>query len=89
MASPLNHQLLVLETEQEHTEMRLRQQIESMRTTLNNLERKLDKDDTIYDSDGFQGNATFLDMYVVKYATYQRSIEQFKKHLERESETSE
>lgn len=81
-----NVHLMVLESEKTQAEIRLKDQIRSIRNTLDNLESKLESGDLLYESDGLQGNGVYIDSYLNKLVAYQRSIEQFKLHLDK-SET--
>lgn len=75
----MNNDLLVLETEKNQAEIRLKDQIESIRNILDNLEYKLNNNHTLYDSDGLQGNGNYIDVYLSKIVVYEKAIERFKK----------
>jgi ATP-dependent Lon protease len=73
-----NNKLIMLKAEKQQTEMRLKEQIKSIRYTLDALESKLTNNEKLYDSDGFQGNAVNVDVYLTKLVAYERAIELFK-----------
>ncbi|MGG1147000.1 hypothetical protein [Bacillus wiedmannii] len=83
MTNEINNQLIMLEAEKRQAEMRLKDQIKSIRYTLDNLESKLSKNERLYESDGLQGNATNIDIYLNKMVAFERAIELFKSNLNR------
>ncbi|PDY14136.1 hypothetical protein COO16_04010 [Bacillus pseudomycoides] len=76
-----NSKLMILEAEKKQAKMRLKDQIKSVRYILDNLESKLEKNEQLYESDGMQGNATNIDIYLSKMVAYERAIELFKSCL--------
>lgn len=80
----MNNQLMILKTEKEQAEMSLRQQINTLRTILNNTEKRLDNGEVIYGSEGFQGNGVQFDVTISKIGAYTRAIEQFEKYVEKQ-----
>jgi len=84
MKTQLNNQLTVLEIERDQNEQKLRDQIRSIRSRLDNLERKLDNKEDLYDADGLQGNGNSVDMYLAKVVTYGYAIERFKKLFDKQ-----
>lgn len=77
----VNNNLMILETEKEQTKLRLKEQIRSIRYSLDNLESKLDNGEHLYDSDGLQGNGAQIDTYLVKLVAYERAIQLFNRSL--------
>ena len=69
---------MIIESERSQAEIRLKNQIETIKTIISNLERKIENNETIYDSDGLQASGVYLDSYLNKLVAYQRAIEQFK-----------
>lgn len=82
MKNKLNNSLMVLESERDQIKIRLKEQIRSIRHSLNNLESNLDSNETIYESAGLQGNAIHLDVYLGKLVSYDRAIKLFKTHID-------
>lgn len=76
-----NRNLMILKTEREQAKIKLENQIASICNTLKNLESKLINDEPLYVSDGLQGNANNVDIYVSQLATYDRAIELFNRQL--------
>lgn len=76
-------ELMIMETEKEQTEIKLREQIKSIRNTLDNLERKLDSNENFYEFDGLQGNGNNIDLYITKIVTYDKAISRFKDYIEK------
>lgn len=79
-----NNHLTILEIEKNQAEQRLKQQINTVRVIVDNLDLRMQKGEELFDSDGLQGNGVYLDSYLNKVVAYQRSIEQFKRHLEKQ-----
>lgn len=71
------NKLLLLSAEKEHTELRLKEQIHSIRNTLDNLEYKLNNKEHLFESDGLQGDASYIDVYLTKIVAYERAIKIF------------
>lgn len=84
MPNKINNNLMILEIEKEQAELRLKDQIKSIRYVLDNLESKLNNNESLYESDGLQGNVVWIDIYLSKIAAYEKSIERFKAHLEKD-----
>jgi hypothetical protein len=66
--------MTILEIEEEKTKFRLVEQIKSLRRTLDSLERKLENNEELYDSDGTQGNGLSVDSNLSKLVAYRRAI---------------
>jgi hypothetical protein len=77
-----SNQLMMTEAELRQAEISLKSNIESVRRTLNYLEKKLEDGETIYRSDGIMGSALFIDQSVAEIAVYQKSIERLKSREE-------
>ncbi|MED4848309.1 hypothetical protein [Bacillus atrophaeus] len=60
MSNELNNNLMILEAEKERAELRLKEQIKSIRNALESLEYKLNNNQSLYASDGIQGNGVYL-----------------------------
>ncbi|MCY9311684.1 hypothetical protein MOF23_22390 [Bacillus inaquosorum] len=77
-----NNYLMILKTEKEQAELKVKQQINTIRNIIDNLESKIENKELLYESEGLQGNGNHLDTYLSKLMAYQRSIEQFEKYIE-------
>jgi hypothetical protein len=73
---------MITEAELKQAVISLRGNIESVRRTLNYLEKKLEDGETIYRSDGIMGSALFIDQAVAEIAVYQKSIDRLKSREE-------
>ncbi|MBN7742690.1 hypothetical protein JYA35_08805 [Bacillus velezensis] len=71
-----NTNLMILEAERDQAKSRLVSQIETIKNTIANLERKIENNETLYDQDGLQSSGVYLDSYLNKLTAYQRAIEQ-------------
>ncbi|MCY8063861.1 hypothetical protein MOB58_14120 [Bacillus spizizenii] len=71
-----NTNLMILEAERDQAKSRLVSQIETIKNTIANLERKIENNETLYDQDGLQSSGVNLDSYLNKLTAYQRAIEQ-------------
>ncbi|MCY7767097.1 hypothetical protein MOC02_07900 [Bacillus inaquosorum] len=89
MSNELNNNLMILEAEKERAELRLKEQIKSIRNALESLEYKLNNNQSLYASDGIQGNGVYLDAYLSKLVAYEDAIKRFKAHLESDKKGSE
>lgn len=58
--------LTLMNVEREQTKLALLECITSTRNTLNSIEQKLHDQETLYQSDGLQGNADKIDVYIAK-----------------------
>ncbi len=76
-------ELMIMETEKEQVNITLREQIKSIRNTLDNLERKLDSNESLSEFDGLQGNGNNIDVYVTKSVIYDKAISRFKAYIEK------
>lgn len=74
MANEIENTITILEAEKLQIGIRLNEQIKSIRNTLDSIESKLSNNEKIYDSDGFQGNSTQIDIYLTKFVAYERAI---------------
>lgn len=86
-----NNYLIMLKAEKRQAELRLRDSIKTVRHIIDSLERKLDNNNTIYISDGIQGNSTYLESYLSQFVAYDKSISYTEKALgidENENEES-
>ncbi|MEC4033173.1 hypothetical protein [Bacillus subtilis] len=89
MTNEINNNLMILEAEKERAELRLKEQIKSIRNALDNLEYKLNNNYSLYNSDGLQGNGVCLDVYLNKLVVYEEAVKRFKSHLDCNKKGSE
>lgn len=66
---------MTLEAEKEHLEISILEKVSSLRQTLNVVETKIKNGKELSASDGFQGNAVYLDNAIVKLATIQKFLD--------------
>lgn len=71
-----NTNLMILEAERDQAKSRLVSQIETIKNTIANLERKIENNETLYDQGGLQASGIYLDSYLNKLTAYERAIEQ-------------
>lgn len=70
--------LMMMEAEKEQSEIRVLDQIKTLRNVLDSLESKIKDGKDVYESDGLQGNGDYLDVYLTKLVTYTKVIKQVK-----------
>lgn len=81
-------QLTILKSEQTQARNRLLQQITMVRTTLDNIERTIKRNEP-YMPTGLQGSGVDIDVYLAKYDAYTRAVELFERQLRDKRKTEE
>lgn len=67
--------IIVFESEVESAKVRLKEQIDIVRRTMDVLEEKLNTGANLYESDGLQGNAVPIDVQLAKIVAYERVLD--------------
>ncbi|PYE51587.1 hypothetical protein HUB98_06115 [Paenibacillus barcinonensis] len=73
--------LMIMRTEKQNTLLKLNDHLNSVRNKIESLQSKVDNSEVLYESDGLQGNAVFIDTCISKLIVYDRAIAQYKELL--------
>ena len=74
----LHNSILILEVDKRQEELKVKEQIKSLRRSLDALEGKLENSEKVYDSGGIHGVVGNIDSSVNKIVAFNRAIELLK-----------